>query len=89
MNEHIAARNAERLGQWRSRWIAQGGSFHWQARPYLDLRSYDDLQRGRTIEFKVRATGLSKRRRAKVVNLSSWILRRLRNGRQKAGRALG
>ena len=83
MNEETAARNAKRIAEWRERWIAQGGSFHWQARPCLDLRNQDDLRRWRVIEFKRRQTGLSKRAHKKVVNLASWYLRKLRNKNQR------
>lgn len=84
INELIR-RNNLNLAAWRERWNAFGGSFHWQPlRQYRDLRNEEDLKRWRVIEFKRRQTGLSKRTHQKVVNLSAWYQRRLRNGRRPA-----
>jgi hypothetical protein len=78
----LEARNVENLKAWRERWNMFGGSFHWQPqRQYRDLRNQHDLHRWRVIEFKRRQTGLSKRSRAKVVNLAAWELRRLHRAR--------
>jgi hypothetical protein len=84
--DELELRNADARAAWHMRWRLQGGSFHWQARPYMDLRNQEQLRQWRVIEFKRRATGKSKRIE-QVVNIAAWKLRRLRNGRQKALRA--
>lgn len=72
-------RNQENKARWYWRWAKQGGSFFTTARDLRDLRNAEDLRRWRTIEFKRRQTGLSKRSHAKVVNLAAWYLRKALN----------
>lgn len=81
MND-IDVKNAMNLAAWRKRMAARRGSCFLVADSYPDLRTGDQLRQWRTIEFSAAQTGLSKRVRAKVVNLSAWYLRRARNGRQ-------
>lgn len=72
-------RNAENLAAWRKRCAQHRGSSYLSVDSFPDLRNQDQLRQWRTIEFKRRQTGLSKRSHAKVVNLAAWYLRKALN----------
>jgi len=76
LQHFVDAKNTIRKSKWWTRWLRQGGSLHWQARPMQDLRNEEDLRRWREIELKRRHTRFGGDKG--VVNLAQWRLRRAR-----------
>lgn len=78
----LSVKNITSVGRWWMRWVARGGSFHWQARPMTDLRNDDQLRRYREIEHQRRHIPRDESQAAprpkQVVNLAAWRLQRAR-----------
>jgi hypothetical protein len=71
----LSLRNARGLEAWRDARRLSGG------RDMADMRDQEQQRRWRVIEFAVRQTGRMKRKRAKVVNMAAWYLRKARKER--------